>query len=264
MYRTLEALGVGKTWHAFRFGDRQADNKVWLDFLERKWPSSGKPADVKPITRQDLDSILYDFAAVTDIPPAVFWSEMMDAYPEAKIILVERDPEEWYKSFEKTIFGSVMSLRGWIVASKPFTWYTGVYSFRLINECFLRYLSGVHTTTELKQKAKTAYIEHNEAVREKCKKEGRPMLDYKLGSGLKPICDFLEIDVPKDVDFPNTNQADQTVAILRKIMGLMILGTAIDVLKKSTVVVAVGAVAWIGLRRPEIVHEWTARLFSHR
>ena len=54
------------------------------------------------------------------------------------------------------------------------------------------------------------------------------MLDYKLGSGMKPICDFLEIDMPSDVEFPNTNQADQTVAILRKIMGFMILGTAID------------------------------------
>lgn len=262
MYLTLEKLGIGKCWHGYRFGDRLADNKIWLEFVERKWPSSGNPADSKPITREDFDTILYDYAAVTDIPPAVFWTEMLDAYPDAKVILVEREVEAWYQSFSNTLFQSAILLRWRIVTNPLFAWYTGIYSFRVINECFLRYF-GAKTPTELMVKARSVYIAHNEAVREKCRKEGRPMLEYKLGSGLKPICDFLEVEAPvDDMEFPSTNEAPQTLAVLRSLMGGMILGAAVDVLKESAVVAAVGAVAWVGVRRPEVLREWSGRLFS--
>lgn len=43
--------------------------------------------------RAKFDAYLGHCAAVTDMPCATFSEELMAAYPEAKIILVERDVE---------------------------------------------------------------------------------------------------------------------------------------------------------------------------
>jgi len=43
---------------------------------------------------------------VSDIPAAIFYQELMDAYPDAKIILTTRDEEKWVQSMNKTIWGS--------------------------------------------------------------------------------------------------------------------------------------------------------------
>jgi len=41
---------------------------------------------------------------VTDIPPAIFAQELMDAYPSAKIILTVRDEEKWFESMKATLW----------------------------------------------------------------------------------------------------------------------------------------------------------------
>jgi hypothetical protein len=38
------------------------------------------------------------FVATADLPPSDFMAEMMELYPDAKVILVRRDPEKWWNS----------------------------------------------------------------------------------------------------------------------------------------------------------------------
>lgn len=38
------------------------------------------------------------FVAVADLPPADFIPEMMELYPDAKVVLVSRDPQKWWDS----------------------------------------------------------------------------------------------------------------------------------------------------------------------
>lgn len=38
------------------------------------------------------------FVATADLPPSDFIPEMMELYPEAKVVLVRRDPEKWWNS----------------------------------------------------------------------------------------------------------------------------------------------------------------------
>ena len=40
---------------------------------------------------------------VIDCPSYIFWREILEAFPDAKVILVERDPEKWVKSAETQI-----------------------------------------------------------------------------------------------------------------------------------------------------------------
>ena len=101
---------------------------------------------------------------------------------------------------------------------------------------------------ELRVKAKSGYLDHNEAVREACRKEGGPMLEYKLGSGLQPSCDFLDMDVPPDTEFPITNPTHSTVSILESAMNMVIQGAAVKAVTWLVMGFAFGAVSWVWWR----------------
>lgn len=43
------------------------------------------------------------YRASCDFPATVYWSQQLERYPHAKVVLLERDAEEWYTSFMNTI-----------------------------------------------------------------------------------------------------------------------------------------------------------------
>lgn len=49
---------------------------------------------------------------MTDIPCVLFADELLEAYPEAKVVLTERDVEGWIKSIQHS-FVKVLSYRTW-------------------------------------------------------------------------------------------------------------------------------------------------------
>src|SRR5215203_1969650 len=61
----------------------------------------------------DWEEIFRGYRATVDWPGAAFYEELMERYPEAKVILTVRDPERWYESARSTIF----NIQG--VASSP-------------------------------------------------------------------------------------------------------------------------------------------------
>jgi hypothetical protein len=44
-----------------------------------------------------------NYSATCDFPAAVYWKQLFEHNPNAKVILTIRDPEAWYDSFAKTI-----------------------------------------------------------------------------------------------------------------------------------------------------------------
>lgn len=53
------------------------------------------------------------FAGATDIPATMFLAELVELYPDAKVVLVTRDPARWFRSMEP-IMRSV-SVNPWIL-----------------------------------------------------------------------------------------------------------------------------------------------------
>ena len=47
----------------------------------------------------DWDAIYEGYTATVDWPGAAFWRELAAAYPDAKVLLSVRDPQEWYESY---------------------------------------------------------------------------------------------------------------------------------------------------------------------
>ena len=154
----------------------------------------------------DFASMYKDVDAVTDIPPAFWFEEIYEAFPDAKVILSLRDSEEvWAKSWAKQnemlqSFGGLFNravIWFWIIARRI----CGKRTFiRLVNSaCHAAYGSVNSKSTVLFKKK---YREHNERVKAVIPRE--KLLIYNVKQGWKPLCEFLGCDVP-EMEFPKEN-----------------------------------------------------------
>ena len=87
----LEALGQGPCYH---MRDLLADLETGLPLWEAV--AEGSP---------DWERIFGDAKSTVDWPSARFYPELMEYYPEAKVLLSVRTPEEWVNSMRPTVWG---------------------------------------------------------------------------------------------------------------------------------------------------------------
>lgn len=59
------------------------------------------------------------FVGTADLPPSDFMPEMIQLYPEAKVILVKRDPEKWWNSIATLTSRTTPSWLGFVLAPIP-------------------------------------------------------------------------------------------------------------------------------------------------
>ena len=66
----------------------------------KKWVKAykAKRAGDRALTCKILEELMAGFVACTDMPPIDFIPELMEVYPDAKVVLVTRDPERWLQS----------------------------------------------------------------------------------------------------------------------------------------------------------------------
>ena len=85
----LEMLGLGPCYHMVNvLGDLgQADH--WKRALDGDAP---------------WDEVFDGFQSTVDAPGHYFYKELMDVYPDAKVLLSTRDPERWRTSMEQTVW----------------------------------------------------------------------------------------------------------------------------------------------------------------
>lgn len=58
-----------------------------------------------------LQEVIGGFVACADCPMIHFLPELMELYPDAKVVLVTRDPARWWKSF--AVFGDDTAKSPW-------------------------------------------------------------------------------------------------------------------------------------------------------
>ena len=197
MQAALEILGFKPTYHGYTPLDNIGDCAKWIRAFEAKYHQRGPP-----FTRHDWDDLLGNYGAVTDSPAICFAEELIEVYPDAKVILVERDVERWYTSFEVLIdemYNPILHLLRILdpqLIGPIATMYNYVYRDR---KGFCR----TDQKEELKTTARTLYREHNEHIRRLCSKER--LLNFRLDEGWGPLCDFLAIEDP-GVPFPRLNE----------------------------------------------------------
>ena len=139
---------------------------------------------------------------MTDSPAICFAEELIKSYPEAKIVLVERDVEKWYQSFESMIqemynpIVHVLRILDPQVLRPTATMFNYVYKDR---KGFCR----TDNKAELQRTVRMLYREHYEHVRRLCPKER--FLEFRPDGGWGPWCEFLDKEEP-DMPFPRLNE----------------------------------------------------------
>lgn len=223
---------------------------MWADAIEAKFdPETGR----KPIGLADFDNLLGYWAACTDQPAAVFAEELVNAYPAAKVVLVERDVENWYKSYSSTVIaGSASPLIPLAARVSPsFLGQMARQADLLVRHYFhvspRRERWGVvnnpaHFDT-WQANARATYIAHNEMVKRVTPPER--MLEFKLADGWAPLCAFLGKPVP-DVPFPRVNETEVVQEKIQLYTAESFRRSALSFAKRAipVMVVLVGVGVW--------------------
>lgn len=173
------------------------DVNMWEEGMKIKFSS---PENSKELGfgRTEFDNLLGDYEVASDFPPIIFAPELIAAYPEAKVILVERDIDAWYKSFDKTLIQQIFNPVVIFVVNLDYA----LGRFSAQTRTMARGYFKASTKAEFQAQAKPTYRNHYALVRKATPKER--LLDFKLEDGWEPLCRFLGKDVP-NVPFPRIN-----------------------------------------------------------
>ena len=121
----------------------------------------------------------------------------MKAYPDAKIILTNRDADSWHKSCANTL---LQARNYWFHAVlQHFDWITG-----LVHPMRIKYWQCLFGD-DFETNGKATMHTHYEEIRKIAHSTGRPVLELGLGDGWQPLCSFLGVGVPAD-PYPRENE----------------------------------------------------------
>lgn len=195
-----EALSILAYPHPYHYSDIFANVKdadMWQEALNAKF----KNPDPNFPWREHFDKLLGDCGAVTDAPSVLFWKELVDAYPEAKVVLVERDEDKWYPSASTLIEGVLNPFAQYVLRYTDPLWFGRIIG---CGAAWIEAFFGSANPTQAKKNARAAYRKHYADIRAYVPK--KRLLNYQLGSGWEPLCKFLGKKEP-EVPFPHRNEA---------------------------------------------------------
>lgn len=104
LQQALSILGYDYTFHGWDmvFED-EPRMQGWVRLMRKKWYGTDG-SGTATITAAEFDELLGHSVAVTDTAASMFAVELIDAYPEAKIVLnMRRDLDAWHKSAIETL-----------------------------------------------------------------------------------------------------------------------------------------------------------------
>ena len=156
----------------------------WVDVFK-----SGAQPDVRRVY-QNAD-------AVVDFPGTFFWEEILDAFPESKVILSEREEDSWIKSAvnQLQVINAVKSREFYRMLSP---------TARIMYFFLYSYINAVFGSTNPSSTcvSRKRYRIHKHRV--KSLVPPGKLLVYNVKQEWKPLCDFLGCEVPT-VAFPHEN-----------------------------------------------------------
>ncbi len=189
----LEKLGLGPCYHMVNvLGDLSLAEK-WQSLFE----SGGG----------DFESVFAGYQATVDWPGAFYYRELIEFYPDAKVLLSVRQPESWERSMTDTIWGMFygdLLMRDLSSARAK------------IDPAWDGYLEMMRSMwqksglmPEDPDDADPGYMAHameeyNAGV--KATVPADRLLVWNPAEGWEPLCEFLELPVPQE-PFPRVNDS---------------------------------------------------------
>lgn len=199
----LNELGFGPCYHMTEVFQHPDHNELWL--------AAGRGEQV------NWHDILGEYQSTVDWPTCTFYKELMQAYPDAKVLLTVRDPERWYESVNSTIYH--------VSRGKTFSPASSIATFMMkrfipVSRGHLQMIGTLiwkntfHGKFSDKEYALSIFNQHIEEVKKVVPAE--KLLVYEVKEGWEPLCNFLGVDVPKDTPFPHLNERDSFAGTQRR------------------------------------------------
>jgi hypothetical protein len=189
----LEELLGAPCYHMFEVFEHPENAQTWLAGYR------GEPVD--------WPQLLRGYAATVDWPACTFYPQLMDVYPDARVLLSVRDPERWYESTLNTIYSQPRRFREaiergeldpnnpWLLQRWPVV--------GMIDEIIWKGTFGGRFTD--RDHAIAVFNRHNEEVKRRVPADRLLVFDVREGWG--PLCAFLDLPVPPDKPFPHLNDS---------------------------------------------------------
>ncbi|VUC22513.1 unnamed protein product [Clonostachys rosea] len=173
---------------------------------ESTWPSVAP--EISPprplLTRKDWDEAWgYEYEVVTEMA-APFATQLIKAYPKAKVVIVQRDFETWWPSFASELLDPLFSPLG-IFATFVAGRIMGIRSGQTMRKVHFGFFNA-KDRAEIEKNGREAYDRYFNEIRALVPSERR--LEYRMGDGWEPLCKFLGKEVP-DSPFPYQNVRKQ-------------------------------------------------------
>lgn len=175
----LEKLGLGPCYHMTEMVKNPTHPALWAA------AGRGEPVD--------WAALFGRYRATVDWPGCLYYRELMQAYPAAKVILTVRDADSWYDSVANTLYSlktatdSQRAARG---GAEPV-----IYSNRIWDDLFGGRFSDRQHTIDV-------YLRHNAEVARAVPPDR--LLVYQVSEGWPPLCAFLGLAAPEQ-PFPRVN-----------------------------------------------------------
>jgi len=184
-----------------------------------------------PARRQKMVRQLFaGHAATSDFPGICFIEDLMDLYPDAPVILNQRESAEvWAKSFGDSLG---------FFESRTYRYITLLWKQDRVHTVLHRECN-IYFDNKFRYNGSGGegmgynvrwYEDYNAMVRKAAKDRGRPLLEWKPQDGWRPICEFLGKECPpEDVPFPRVNDQKsmrvvKTILVARGLLSWAALG----------------------------------------
>lgn len=196
----LLELGYHKVYHGWEtmLPENRLHMGIHSMLLRKKYRSGDRTGNVR-LTAEEFDTFLGDYDAITDLDGAVFVSDLVAAYPDAKVILnYRKDLDKWHESLLGT-FGVMEA--SWV------HWFMSFFCFELYwaRRFVWREVLPLFFRGSAAENGKWVYREHMAMVRGLVPPER--LLEWTVEDGWAPLCKFLGKEVPKK-EFPKGNAPD--------------------------------------------------------
>jgi hypothetical protein len=196
MQKALHILGY-PTYHFSSMYDNVTECDLWIEALDAKYNGKGNAEFIRE--KKFWDGLLGHVGGVTDAPCNLFAEELVACYPEAKVVLVERNIDSWFRSwmdFCKNAYDPVLS----ILTKLDPSWAGRIAA---VGGLITRVQSGyAENLDQVRARCKHAYRHHYRDIKDLMADKPGMMLEFDLKTGWGPLCKFLGKEIPVSQPLP--------------------------------------------------------------
>jgi hypothetical protein len=170
---------------------------MWLEAFRAKYDGNGTPFE-----RTEFDQLLGHCQAVCDGPATCLTLELLEAYPDAKVVLSNRDVDAWQYSVMNAVIKNIFTPKAisldWLarITGSPNRW---------TRSMFVRVFTDGYQG-DFEKNGKKGYQEHYDMVRALVPPEN--LLEYHVEERWRLLCKFLGKEQPM-TEFPNGNTKEE-------------------------------------------------------